>query len=499
MREADGIVRFGEWLPDLPALNNPGLTEAKNVIPTDTVYKSFLPVSGTGDALASTPYGGLSTVDTSGAGFFYAATRQKIYLRSGTGWSSRYAGTLNTASDGYLSGVQFDDIAIFTNYADYPVYSTAGSGSNFTTLATSGTAPKARCVGVVGRFVVLGDTDLAGATPNGIQWSAIDNPNNWPTPNSATAQALQSGEQFLNAAFGPVTHIVGGEQSGIIFQRNGITRMTYVGGNVVFQFDTIEKARGALFPNAVVQFGRLAYFISGDGFYVTDGVEVRPIGSQKVDNYFGDTVDTAYKNRVRGAVDYANKCVYWIYPGTGNTGGRPNKILIYNYEENRWSRAEDEVEFCTSGVTTAITLDDLDDYFTSLDIVTPSLDSDNWAGGNNTILAFDSDYKLGAFSGLAGTAVLDGGEVELTPGRLTRVQGVKPLVTGDDPELTVSLGVRDSLGDAVTYLTERTPNFRTGFADYRSESRYHRARVTITGSFDAAIGLEYQAVSSGVA
>jgi hypothetical protein len=499
VREADGIVKFGEWLPDLPTLDNPGLTEAKNVIPTDSVYKPFLPVSGTGDALAARPMGGLSTVDTAGSGFFYAATQTKIYIRSGTGWSSRYGGTFATPTDGYWSGCQFDDLAIFTNYADVPVYSVAGSGTNFATLATTGTAPNARCVGVVGRFVVLGDTDLSAATPNGIQWSAIDDPNNWPTPGSAAAQAAQSGEQFLNAAYGPVTHIVGGEQSGIVFQRNGITRMTYVGGNVVFQFDTIERARGALFPNAVVQFGRLAYFISGDGFYVTDGVEVKPIGSQKVDNYFGDDVDTSYKARVRGAVDYANKCIYWIYPGAGNTGGQPNKVLIYNYEENRWSRAEDDVAFCVSGVTTAISLDDLDDYFSSLDIVTPSLDSDQWAGGNNTILAFDSSYKLGAFSGTTGTAIIDGGEIELTPGRLTRVQGVKPLVTGDDPEMTVALGVRDSLGDSVSYLTARTPNARTGFADYRSESRYHRARVTITGNFTAAIGLEYQAIASGAA
>lgn len=497
-KAADAVIKFGEWLPDLPALDNPGLTEALNVIPTDSVYKPFLPVSGTGDALAAAPVGGFSAVDTSGNGFFYAGTTTKIYIRSGTGWSSRYAGTFTTAADGYWSMRQFDDLVIATNYADRPQTSVAGSGTDFANLHTSGTAPYARQVGVVGRFVVLGDTNLAAATPAGLQWCAIDDPRNWPTPGSAGAQLVQAGEQFLNAAFGPVTHIVDGETYGIVFQRNAITRMTYVGGNVVFQFDTIERNRGALFPNAVVPFGRLAYFISGDGFYVTDGVEVRPVGSKKVDNYFGDTVDTTYKHRVRGAVDWANKCIYWCYPGTGNTGGRPNKLLIYNYEENRWSRAEDDVEFMASGVTTAITLDDLDDYFASLEIVTPSLDSENWAGGNNTILSLDADYKLGGFSGLAGSATIDGAEAELVPGGVTRVQGVKPLVNGDAPTLTVAVGSRDSLGSAVEYTAARTPNARTGFADFRSEARYHRARVQIEGSFASAVGIEYQAVSSGV-
>ena len=200
---------------------------------------------------------------------------------------------------------------------------------------------------------------------------------------------------------------------------------------------------------------------------------------------------------MRGAIDYANKCIYWAYPGSGNVGGRPNRVLIFNYEEGRWSRAEDQVEFLTSGVTTAITLDDLDTYFNSLDIVSPSLDSANWAGGNNTILAIDGDKKLGGFTGLAGTAVLDGTEAELTKGALSRVQGVKPLVVGSDPVLTVEVGSRNSLGSAVTYTAARSPNARTGFVDLRSEARYHRARVTIAGAFESALGIEYQAVSSG--
>jgi hypothetical protein len=493
-----GVVKFGEWLPDLPDLDNPGMTEAKNVIPSDRVYKSFLPVSGIGDALSTGPIGGVSAVDTAGNGFFYAGTTQKIFVRSGSGWSSRYGGTFTTAADGYWSMVQFDDLVIATNYNDAPVASTAGSASDFTALSLTGTAPSARCVGVIGRHVVLGDTVLTAAAQNRIQWCAIDDPRNWPTPGTSTAQSVQAGEQYMNAAYGPVTAITNGESYGLVFQRNGISRMTYVGGNVVYQFDQIERARGALFPNALVQMGRLVYFISGDGFYVTDGLEVRPIGSQKVDNYFGDTVDTTYKHRVRGAVDYANKCIYWAYPGSGNTGGRPNRLLIFNYEEGRWSRAENEVEFMTSGVTTAITLDDLDTYFASLEIVSPSLDSDNWAGGNNTILAIDSGRRLGGFSGLAGTAVLDGAEAELVPGQLVRVQGVKPLVIGTNPSITVSLGTRNSLGSSPTYATSRTPNPRTGFADWRSEARYHRARVTIAGAFGSALGIEYQAVASGV-
>ena len=499
MREADKVVQFGEWLPDLPTFNNPGLTECKNVIPADGVYKPFLFVTGTGTALASRPLGAISTFDSSGPAYFYAGTTTKIYVRAGAGWTSKFAGTYTTAAAGFWQFVQFDELVIGTNYADRPQYLAVASGSDFANLATTGTAPYARVIGVIGRFVMLGDTNLAGVTPNGVQWCAIDDPNNWPTPGGATAQATQAGEQFLNIAYGPVTAIAGGQEFGIIFQRQGITRATYVGGNVVFQFDVIERNRGALFPNAVVQVGRLTYFVSGDGFYVTDGIEVKPIGDKKVDNFFADLVDTSYKERVYGAVDYANKCIYWSFPnGTGEGGGINNSVLVYNYAEGRWSRAEDYAYSITTGLTAAISLDDLDTYFSSIDIVSPTLDSDEWKGGNNTILGFDSLYKLGSFSTGGGTAILDGAETEIVPGRLARVQGVKPLVIGD-PTITIALGTRDSLADSVTYTNEITPNARTGFADFREESRYHRSRVTIAGSFESALGIEYQAVESGVA
>lgn len=501
MKAADGKVVFGEWLPDLPPLDNPGLTEAKNVVPVDGTYKPYLPIAGTGNALAARPQGGVSALDGTGAAFFYAGTGTKLYVRAGTGWTDKSGAVYTTASAGYWRFAQFDTTLIGTNYADVPQAISVGAGGNFAALALTGTAPKARQIGIVGRFAVLGDTDDAinGAIPSRLHWPAIDDPTNWPTPGGATALSLQAGEQFLNANYGPVRSIVGGEQFGVVLQRAGITRMSYVGGNVVFQFDTIERSRGALFPNGTVQVGRQIFFVSGDGFYVTDGIDVIPIGSRKADNYFADSFDTAYPERLYGAVDFANKCVFWVYPGPGNSSGRPNRVLIFNYEEKRWSRAEDECEVAITGLTTAISLEDLDALFGSIDLVTPSLDSAQWVGGNNLILAFDSSYKLGAFSGAAGTAVLDGGEVELNPGLITFIQGIKPLVIGSAPAITVALGTRDDLGAAVAYSSPVTPTPRTGFADFRKSARYARARISVAGGFNSAQGLLFQGIPGGAA
>jgi hypothetical protein len=93
---------------------------------------------------------------------------------------------------------------------------------------------------------------VGGSTtrPYTVQWSAIDDPQYWPTPGSDEAIASQSGNQMLNPTLGEVMGIFGNDQFGVIFQQGGVTRVTYVGGTTVFQFDEYEVGRGLLFPNS---------------------------------------------------------------------------------------------------------------------------------------------------------------------------------------------------------------------------------------------------------
>lgn len=501
-KRSDGKVVFGEWTPDLPDYDNPGLTEAKNVIPTSASYAPYLPLSTMGDALSARPQGAISVLDPTGNSLLFAGTATDLYQRSGTGWDDKSTTVAYTLTDeDFWRFVQFDDILVATSYVDLPQKITIGAAGNFDDLADTGTAPRARHAGVINRFVVLGHTNdgTNGVVPSRIQWCAIDDPTNWPTPNTADALATQAGAQFLNAGGGPVTGIIGGEQIGIIFQRSSITRQTYVGGNRVFQFDTFERRRGNQLPNGLAQVGNEVFFRSSDGFYKTDGVSVVPIGSRKVDNYFLADFDSTAPHRVYAAVDFDKKVIRWSYPGVGNTSGRPNKVLLYNYEENRWARAVDDVECLIEGLTIATSLDDLDDFFPSIDDVTPPLDSPFWAGGNTTLFGFDSSHKIGTFAGDPGVAEIIGQEVELNPGLYTRVQGVKPIVLGTAVDLTVALGQRDDLSTAVSFTSDTPPTSRTGFCDFDLEARYSRARVRIDGAFTSASGVQYQQVPGGAA
>lgn len=470
MSEFDGAITFKEWLPDQADLNNPGLTEAKNVIPFDGVYRKYSPLLTPGLAsstLNARAQGAVTQLVPPSSYRLFAGTSTKLYV-SGV---DKSAATYNTASTGFWRFAFYGEQVIATNGVDLPQTRVASTTGNFATLgSTAGTAPSAVHVESIGQFVMLGN--LPASQTHFVRWSGIDAPTSWPTPGSATAIAQQSGEQELNYRAGQVMAITGGDQFGLVFQESAVTRVTYIGGSTVFQFDDIEAGRGAAFPNGVVRHGALVYFASADGFFVTDGVQVKSIGSGKVNRYFSSTCDMTFRQRVYAAVDVRNRCVLWCYPTTTATAGRPNRVLIYNYEEERWARAEDEMEVLTTFGT-------LLDSFSS------------------AMIAFTSDFGDNFFTGTPGSAILTTGEMEPNPGGFASYQGVKPLVDATVNAVTVAMGTRNNRTDAVTYSSETTANSRTGFANFRTEAKYHRMRLTIAGTFNAAQGVEYQAEAGG--
>lgn len=484
MREADGTIIFKEWLPDLPPLNNPGLLEATNARPVDGAYKSFHPLTtvlGSGStataAIPGTPIDGIYAHAGGTANFYVAAEissgASRIYSLESFNFSGAWTANSATLASTVFDFAQFDNLVIAAQTAgSVCLYVTVGSSSGFVTLgSTTGNSPGARAVGVVNRFVVVG-TDTS--TPI-VRWSGINQPTSWPTPASSTAVAQQSGAQTLNALAGPVTAVVGGDQYGLVFQNSALTRMTYVGGSVVFQFDTIDKVNGALFRKGIVHVGGLTYFGNETGFFVTDGVTVKDISKSRVSSHFFSLLFADSGARVSAALDEKNRLIYWSFPTTASPAASTT-VLIYNYHEDRWGSATQTTSLLLTG-----------NEFPSGVGVSEELQP----------YGFMSSQTLGSFTGTPGTAVFTGGEQEPIPGAYSRIQGVKPLVDVTANAVTAAIGTRNNRSDSPTYTSEVTANSRSGFCDFRSEGRYHRPRLTIAGTFNAAQGLEFQVEPSG--
>lgn len=489
------VVTFGEFLPDLPALNHPGLIEAKNVLPRSGSYEPFPPLVDTQQyqTVTSQPYGGIWAFDYTSIRLYYG-DRTSLNVRDTTNvaWTnvSSTVYSLNSSTEAW-SFTQFERLVIAATPSVRLQCHTILSAGSFTLLSTSGEAPFSEHVGRIGEFVVALNNrqTTTAAVDISARWCAISDSRNWPTPNSATAIATQSGEQFLNESEGRGSCVIGNDQFGIIFQETAITRMTYVGGVAVFQFDKISAEIGTPHTKSIVPIANKFYFIAGDGVYVTDGVTIRSISAGKIDEWLFDASTnhgiSDSINRARGiwgAVDIVRKIIMW--------GINESFILIYNYDEDRFTWA-------------------LENQNTLLTY--PSIGLSVWG----RITAFDPDnsYKVGNFveytsSFAAGTlpagAVLTTGDIEINPGGRAFVSGLKPNVEAATsvsvptaPTLGVRVGARDVLTSAVTFGATLTPTTRTGFADCRVDAKYLRAELTINGKFSKASGLEFRLITTG--
>lgn len=458
-----GIV-FKEFAPDLPDLGAEALITAKNVLPGPTGYKAFKPF-----AASSATAPGTSVFNAFAANSPTKGT-QIVYVNAGDYYTSANFGAFTSrggSTVGAEGGVtQFDDLFIAVGTGHVPWKHTIGSSSNVSTLASSGTAPACNVIGVINRFVVLGDllTSTLGSTQraNVIQWCAIDQPTNWPTPGSATAVAFQAGEQKMPSEYGQVTGIHGGDQYGVILQAGAVSRMTYEGPPTVFRFDVLDNTNGSVFNRGSIKVGGLTYFISRNGFCRTDGVSVERIGVGKVDRFFWDSIEIAFADDfVNAGYDPLNNLVQFAYPvGSQITC---NRMLSFNPDTSSWTYS---------------------------DINLSALITPNKALANQeTMMAINSTF-LGRFEGTAGSAVFETSDAEFNPGGRSYVDGIKPNVesSGTAPAMTVRVGFRDDLGTAPTFTAVTSANSATGEANFRVDAKYARAEITITGNFDKATG-----------
>ena len=477
-------ARFGEWLPDLPFNENPGLVEAKNCLPVDDYYADFPELAPSGATLAATALGAFAAVDSSGDPEIYVGTADQLYERVSGAWTARSAVTLGAAA--YWRFAQFDDKVFATDYNDDVRYKTIGAAADFATL----TAPKARQIGVINRFLVLGDIDQgAGAIPYGTQWSSINTPTDFPTPGTSTARARQAGQQLLQAEHGAVTAIAGGQFWGLVFQKRAITRYTYVGGDIVFQIDNFERSRGCWCPQSHVQVGNVSYFFAHDGVYATDGQLVKPLGDSKVDRWLTNRLNQGGLDNVTAGVDWANKCIYWLFPTIGDT---PDTILVYSLARNRFAWAEETAQLLFSSFSEATDVDSLGTQ--SVDSIGLSVDSPVWQGGVPTIMGISTAGQLGVFTGESKDATFETGESDQHPFGRIFIRGARPLVTGSPSAITVAISTRDTQDNASrAFSSDTARTARTGVCDFRQQGRFIAARMSVVGGFDRAMGLGFDA------
>lgn len=295
---------------------------------------------------------------------------------------------------------------------------------------------------------------LVQAFPNRVQWSAIGNPPNWPVPLTDAAIAAQSGFQDNDSDLGRVMGIAGYPLYCLIFQQSGIQLAQYVGGDVVFSFGAFERKRGLVARGAFVQVSRNVYFLAEDGFFVTDGANVTPIGtasdnSAGIDSWFWSNVNKANLSLITASYDATLRCVVFAVP---MFGGPINTLLIYNPLSGKWTKAPIAAQLIwsdTDGVRHKVGL------------------FSNLSGSN---------YYYQSLTGIPAQAYLETCDAIFDDGNIRYTMGAIPNIDCTDVPLTM-IGTRPNLSRPVNYSTYAAQDQFTTVAPFMRHGRYTRARV----------------------
>lgn len=483
-------VEFGEWLPDLPAKDNPGAIIARNVLPQIKSYRSLKDISTFTDALTNACLGFVWGHDISNAVYNFAGDVTKLYrLDGGNAWTD-VSGVSGPYSATNWEFAEFGGHRMIAAADNNPLQKyDMGSDSAFADLA--GSPPQAARIATVRDFVMLGD--IAGLGPNYLQWCGFNNSELW-TPSLAT----QADFQELKGRAGAVQRIVPGEYA-VIFTEQSIFRADYAGPPVVFQIDEVERKRGTPAPGSVVWAGERVWYYGHDHFYFFNGQFSEPISNNRVSKWFAANAAVDGLDHLRGALDRRNSLVMWAFR-TSNSLAYNNRLIIYNWAADKWSYAEVDTEIIEEYVSPGFSLDALDTPLPAgIDTDSILIDSDQYAGGALNVIAFDSTHLGGTFDGLPLTATIDTRELASADGKRLVVNRLRPLIegTGGAMTITAQAGTRNNLGDNVIFDTAKGTNGLNGEITIRKNARYHRYRFLIAGGFDHANGAEVFGRPSG--
>lgn len=464
---AKSVIQFDEWMPDQSGITG-ATQDAYNVVPQAIGYGPF-PDSVTLSANADTNLNNVFVTKYAGSSTLFAGSFTKLYK-----FDSSDLSLDNVSKSGNYTGTnrwcftQYGPSLIAANGVGKLQVWNLGSSTLFADLDAA--APSARFVTTVRDFVVAGNVANAEST---VYWSDINDETDW-TP-SATSQ---SDSQFIPDG-GDIRGMTGGE-FGLILLERSISRMSYVGAPLFFQFDTIARNIGCYESNSIVQVGNLTFFLSDDGFYVCDGQTVAPIGAEKVDRFFFLNADPSKLDLMSATVDVVRKLIIWQYVDFF----AQKRLIIYNYQSKKWSEATTTTDYLGYAATAGTTIEGLDTFGT-MDSIETSFDSRLWAGGK-FVLAGVEGQKIVTFTGQPKSGYITTGDIG--DGSQSMITLAKPKI--DNGSASVSIASRNLLSQIPSYSTPVVADAENRVS-LRSSGNYHLIRVYPTGAnWRNAVGVE---------
>jgi len=129
----------------------------------------------------------------------------------------------------------------------------------------------------------------------------------------------------------------GNSPSGLFWSADSLVRASFIGGDAIFQFDTISTQSSILGANTVIEYDGIFYWCGTDRFLMFNGV-VREVPNDLNLNYFFDGLNQSQRQKVFAMKVPRYGEIWWCYPR--GEAIEPSHAVIYNVRENTWYDCE---------------------------------------------------------------------------------------------------------------------------------------------------------------
>ena len=310
-------------------------------------------------ALDGEPIGMYAYNDNAGNPVLAVGTREKVYVLYNNTWTDiTPAGFVNDAADdplgfgayhfgvedygdarsqsglrtnaGHFSFDNWGEHLIFCFSEDGKIYkwrpdSAGGSPDTIGTVVTNApTGNQAIIVTNERHLVAIG----SGGDPRKVAWSDREDNTVWTSKATNTAGDLQIPTN------GRALSAVKYQNDVIIFSDTGIDRMYYAGSPFVYSISKAGSNCKAVSQRSIVQTGNFLAWMGENSFFIYDGA-VREIRCD-VHDYVYDNLNLIGKTASWGGHNSNFNEIWWGFT-IGDYQFKPNKYVIWNYNDNNWS------------------------------------------------------------------------------------------------------------------------------------------------------------------
>jgi hypothetical protein len=162
-----------------------------------------------------------------------------------------------------------------------------------------------------------------------VAWSVPGDPTDF--AGAGSGDAYVTSQKIVRAL--PLRGGPGNSPSGLFWSADSLIRISFVGGDQVFQADTLSTQSSILSSNCVIEYDGIFYWCGVDRFLLFNGT-VQEVENNLNINYFFDGMNYAARQKVFAMKVPRYGEIWWCYPRGSAT--ECTHAVIFNVREKTW-------------------------------------------------------------------------------------------------------------------------------------------------------------------